>query len=106
MKFSKAVINLCRHYQKDVINRELISQLVGASTSVGANYREANDASSKRDFYHKISICRREAKESKYWLELLAHANKNHELAIEPLLDEALQLTRIFAAIVQNKSAE
>jgi four helix bundle protein len=76
---------------KDVINIEFISQLIRASGSAGANYREADDTITKKDFYHRIGICRREAKESKYWLELLSHSNpKLSGEGIESLMDEAL----------------
>jgi four helix bundle protein len=77
LKFAEDCIDLCKSLMKNTINTELIGQLISASSSVGANYREANDSISKKDFYHRISICRREAKESKYWLELLLHANDN-----------------------------
>jgi len=73
---------------------------VRAAGSVGANYREANDSSTKKEFYHRIGICRREAKESKYWLELLAHSSEMNAGRIIDLTDEAMQLTRIFSAIV------
>ena len=88
---------------KDVINVKLIDQLIRASGSVGSNYREANDTTTKKDFYHRIGICRREAKESKYWLELILHANQKMSEKIESLVDEALQLARIFASIVQGR---
>lgn len=81
-----------------------IKQLLRSSSSIGANYREANNTITKKDFLHKIGICRREAKESNYWLELVSHSNSKLSLKIEPLLDEALQLARIFAAINNKKS--
>jgi four helix bundle protein len=82
----------------------LVSQLIRAAGSVGANYREANDSATKKDFFHRIGICRRESKESKYWLELLLHANQKFFEKIEPLIDEALQLARIFASIVKDSN--
>jgi len=104
LRFAKACIDLCKALAKDTVNREIVSQLVRSSGSVGANYREANDTSTKKDFYHKIGgICRREAKESKYWLELAMHANSQKTKEIESLIDEALQLTRIFASIVSKQ---
>lgn len=57
----------------------------------------------RKIFFHRIGICRREAKESKYWLELLSHSNQKASDKIEPLVDEALQLARIFASIVKDK---
>ncbi len=102
LKFAKDCIDLCKLLVRDTINIELVSQLIRSSGSVGANYREANDSTTKKDFFHRIGICRREAKESKYWLELLSHSNQKFSDKIEPLSDEALQLARIFASIVEN----
>jgi len=102
LKFAKDCIDLCRLFMRDTINIELVSQLIRASSSVGANYREANDSTTKKDFYHRIGICRRESKESKYWLELLLHSNQKLSDKIDSLTDEALQLARIFASIVKD----
>lgn len=102
LEFAKNCIDLCKLFIRDIVNVELISQFIRASSSVGANYREANDSITKKDFYHRIGICRREAKESKYWLELLVHSNQKLSDKIEPLLDEALQLSRIFASITKK----
>jgi four helix bundle protein len=104
LKFAKACVDLCKTLVKDVINIEFIGQLIRASGSVGANYREANESMSKKDFYHRIKICRKEAKESKYWLELLLHSNEKHSSRISPLIDEALQLTKIFGSIIVKQS--
>jgi four helix bundle protein len=87
-----------------VINREIIAQLVDASGSVGANYREANDALSKKDFKHRIKITRKEAKESCYWLELLEEANPEYTEKIMELLNEGLELKKIFSAIADKSS--
>lgn len=103
LRFAKDCIDLSKTFMKDIINKELISQFVRASGSVGANYREANDTSTKKDFFNRIGICRREAKESKYWLELLKHANGKQVSRIDILIDESLQLAKIFASIVNKK---
>jgi four helix bundle protein len=103
LEFAKKCINLCKPLVKDPINRELVSQLIRSAGSVGANYREANDSTSKKEFYHRIGICRREAKESKYWLELILHSNAGLSAQIGPLIDEALQLARIFSSIAKSK---
>src|SRR3989338_7393811 len=104
LKFAKRVIQLCRTLKPDSVNRELIDQLVRASGSIGANYREANDALSKKDFGHRIRITRREAKEAHYWLQLLDDANPTYNGEIGGLLTEALALKKIFSAIA-DKSA-
>jgi len=103
LKFAKECIDLCKLFIRDVINIEFIGQLVRASGSVGANYREANDTITRKDFYHRIGICRREAKESKYWLSLI---DLNDGLACEKerkeLLQESKELTNIFGAILRK----
>lgn len=95
---------MCKALAKDAINKELIGQFIRASSSVGANYREASNAMSKKDFYHRIGICRKEAKEARYWLELLLHSSPGLSEEIGPLIDESLQLTKIFSSIAINRS--
>src|SRR4030067_2487765 len=104
LEFSKGVIKLCKMLPQNVINRELVSQLIRASGSVGANYREANDALSKKDFRHRIKITRKEAKESYYWLELLIESNPEFKEEIGKLLAEALELKKIFSSIADKSS--
>ena len=98
-KFSIDVITMLKAIKRDRINDNLINQLIRATTSVGANYREANGASSKRDFQNKIFICRKEVQETKYWLELLAEANQENKNTMAPLWKEAHELTLIFNKI-------
>jgi four helix bundle protein len=104
LEFAKQVIRLCKQLPQNVINKELIAQLIRASGSVGANYREANDALSKRDFNHRIKITRKEAKESFYWLELLKEASPEHGEGISKLLTEAVELRKIFSSIANKCS--
>jgi four helix bundle protein len=81
------------------ITRRLIDQTAGASTSVGANYCEADDAVSRKDFRHKISTCKREARETKFFLRMLARAVPEMKEEIRPLWQEAKELHLIFAKI-------
>jgi len=74
-KFGENIIDFAKNLKEDTINRPLISQLIRAATSVGANYMEANQASSKRDFKNKICLCRKEANETKHWLRMISRAN-------------------------------
>jgi len=104
LEFAKNVIRLCRQLPQNVINNELIGQLIDSSGSVGANYREANDALSKKDFRHRIKITRKEAKETHYWLGLLIEANSEFKEKIDPLLIEAPELKKIFSSIVDKCS--
>ena len=99
LQFAQKCMDLCQGLEKSRINFPLVDQLIRSSSSIGANYREAGQALSKKEFYYRISICRKEAKESRYWLELLCHGNGGSVQNIEPLVSEALQLTKIFSAI-------
>ena len=101
-KFSKSVIELCKKLPKNTINFKLIEQVVSASGSVGANYIEANEAFSKRDFFHRIKICRKESKEAGYWLRLIASTNPEFEKEATPLIQEAKELMNIFGAILKK----
>ncbi|MFH1092669.1 MAG: four helix bundle protein [Candidatus Omnitrophota bacterium] len=101
-KFAKAVIRLCKKLSRCPINDRLVGQVVGASGSVGANYREANDALGKKDFLQRMRISRREAKESLHWLELILEANPNTEVEIKPLLKEVDELKRILSSIIDK----
>src|SRR5689334_18515612 len=73
-RFGEKVIAFCRKCSYGPVTNPIITQLVKASTSVGANYGEANDAESKKDFRHKIGICRKESKESKHFLRMIVAA--------------------------------
>ncbi len=71
-KFSASVIKFCYSVKQDVLSRPLVTQLIRSGTSIGANYMEANQAASKKDFRNKIKICQKEASETRYWLKLLS----------------------------------
>jgi four helix bundle protein len=101
-RFAKGVVSLCRTMEKRIINKEIISQLVRPSGSVGANYLEANDAMSKKDFAYRIRVCRKEAKESAYWLDLLKEGNEDYECYISKLEKEAVELKKIFSKIAEK----
>ena len=101
LKFAKKVRSFVKKLNKTLANIEDSKQLLKASGSVGANYIEANEALSKRDFLMRIKICRKEAKESRYWLRLV-DTGDNSELEQErqALENEARELTHIFGSIV------
>ncbi len=99
-RFAKGVIRLCGKLSRGPINDRLINQVVGAAGSVGANYREANDALGKKDFLQRMKIARREAKESLHWLELISEANELKKAEIFPLLIEADELRKILSSII------
>jgi len=85
--------------QKTISNIEYCKQVIRSSGSVGANYIEANESLSKKDFVMRAKICRKEAKESGYWLKLIS-CNQESESQKEKLIQEATELTKIFGAIV------
>jgi len=104
-KFAVEVVKLCRKLPKDSINSRLTGQAVGSAGSVGANYREANDALGKKDFILRVKISRKEAKEVIHWLELIKEANPEFLKEADVLKKEALELKNILSAIA-NKVSE
>jgi len=103
-KFSKSVAIFCKNLPKTVSNIEYIKQVIRSSGSVGANYIEANESLSKKDFVMRIKISRKEAKESAYWLRLIIETNLNEfRKEGELLLNESTELKKIFSSIL-NKS--
>ncbi len=99
IKFSKQVISFCRSLPQDAVTKPIMSQLVRSATSIGANYMEANGASSKKDFANKIFICKKEAKETMYWLHLLGASFNEKREEIVLLYKESKELTLIFSKI-------
>jgi four helix bundle protein len=101
--FAKNVRSFIRNLKKDIPNIEDGKQVVRSSGSVGANYIEANEALSKKDFIMRAKICRKEAKESRYWLRLI---NTFEDASLEKermrLQQESLELTSIFGAIIRK----
>ena len=100
--FGEAVIDFAKKVPVNPVTRRLIDQLVGAGTSIGANYGEADDAVSKKDFRHKISICKREAREAKFFLRMLARAVPELAAEARTLWQEAKELHLIFAKIYRG----
>lgn len=100
--FSKSVLALSREIPRSLENIEIIKQVVRSAASVGANYREANEAVSKKDFVHRLKICRKESKETGYWLELIIFNNPNFIANGKKLIDESKQLIRIFSSIIEK----
>jgi four helix bundle protein len=99
--FAKSVALFVRQLPKITSNFEYAKQAIDASGSVGANYIEANEALSKKDFAMRIKICRKEAKESAYWLRLIIETNDEKcSQGGEKLLAEAIELEKIFSSIL------
>ena len=105
-KFGEDIIEFAKEIYKNSITSPIVNQLVRAGTSVGANYTEANGADSKKDFIHKIGISKREARETKHWLRMLARCLPERKEEIKLLWKECQELTLIFQKIIsslQNK---
>jgi four helix bundle protein len=101
-KFGEEVIKFCRELPKSELTRRLIDQLVGCATSVGANYCEADDAESPKDFKHKIGICKKESRESKHFLRMSAVAVPEKADQARKLWIEAKELNLIFNSIYKK----
>ena len=103
-KFGENIIYFCRNVKQDTITKLLVSQLIRSGTSVGANYMEANSASSKKDFRNKIFLCKKEAQETKHWLRMMAQCVPEHKEKITVLWQESQELTMIFQKITTTLS--
>lgn len=101
-KFGEAIIDFAKKIPVNPVTRRLIEQLVGAGTSVGANYREADDAVSKKDFRYKIGTCKKEARESKFFVRMVVRAVPALREEAKPLWQEAKELHLIFAKIYRS----
>lgn len=104
-KFGEAVIEFAKQLPKSIVTIPLVSQLVRAGTSVGANYCEADCAESKKDFEHKLGICKKEAKETRHWLRMIAVAEPQTKDKARELWQEANELHLIFISIIKNSRA-
>lgn len=102
-QFAKSVALFCKGLPRTLTNIEYGRQLIRAAGSVGANYIEANEALSKKDFLMRIKICRKEAKESAYWLRLILETN-SEGISKEGtgLFNEAIELKKIFSSILEK----
>ncbi|MCK4781555.1 four helix bundle protein [Candidatus Parcubacteria bacterium] len=101
-KFSEDIIEFIKSIKRDDINRNIITQLARAATSVGANCCEANASSSKRDFRNKIYICKKETNETKYWLRILAKYYPESKEKIRVFWKEAHEFHLIFQKITNT----
>ena len=101
-EFAKRVIRLCKALPDNSINYRLKGQVVGSAGSIGANYREANDALGKKDFIHRLKISRKETKEAIHWLELIEEANPQFKPRMQDLKQEGKELRNILSSIISN----
>ncbi len=100
-QFAKKIAFYVKQLPRTISNQEYARQVVDASGSVGANYIEANEALSKKDFAMRIKICRKEAKESAYWLRLIIETNEERYSGEgKELFNEAIELKKILSSIL------
>jgi four helix bundle protein len=103
-QFAKKVRFFIQKIPKSIANNEDAKQLVRASGSVAANYIEANEKLSDKDFDFRIKVCKKEAKESGLWLRLIKETNELDEVNfIEDLINESIELRKIFNAILKKR---
>lgn len=101
LNFSKSILSFSKTLNNDSIHKPLVSQLIRSATSIGANYCEANNACSRKDFANKIFICKKEAQETEYWLEILKSLN-NGQLVVASLFKECHEFVLIFQKIINT----
>lgn len=105
-KFGEDLIDLLKKLPATPINKRMIEQCMGAGGSLGANYCEATEAESRNDFIHKIGICKKETKEVRHWIRLLAHANPEFKEDFRRMWKEAGELLLIFSKISRSSKNE
>ncbi|MCX7955520.1 MAG: four helix bundle protein [Patescibacteria group bacterium] len=101
-KLGGKIIAFCQKIKISILNESLIKQLIKSATSIGANYMEANGGNSKKDFKNKISICKKEAKETLHWLRMIAITDKEKREEIKSLWKETHELVLIFSKILSS----
>ena len=105
-KLGEAVIAFAKRVPVNPVTTRLITQLVDAGTSVGANYCEADDAGTRKEFKYRISICKRESRETRHWLRMIAAAAPELKPDARALWQEAKELNLIFGAIHRGRSSD
>lgn len=101
-KFGEEIIVFCKSLKQGIITKPLINQLVRSATSIGANYLETNNASSKKDFRNKVYIAKKEAEETKHWLKMIKAALPDQTATLRIFWAENHELVLILQAIVNK----
>lgn len=101
-KFSDEVNQVCKEIRRDTVTIEIMSQLVRSAGSIGANYIEAIESLSQKDFYYRIRICRKESKESGFWLRRLLAINTTKGAQYTKLIGESREFVLIFSKIISS----
>ena len=101
-KFGENIIRFAKKIPVNLVTQRLIPQLVAAGTAIGSNYCEADDAESGKDFKHKIGICKKEARETKHWLRMVAECVPEKKEETRAIWRECQELTLIFGKIISS----
>ena len=101
--FGEAIIAFVKKIPVNLVTSPLITQLVKAGTSIGANFEEADDAESRKDFHHKVGICRKESRETKFFLRMMVAADASLRSEAVILYQEAKELNLIFGSMRRTK---
>lgn len=101
-KFGEDIIDFSKKIPKNITTNSLITQIIRSGTSIGANYCEADCAESRKDFEHKLAISKKESKETKHWLRMIAKAVPKIKNEARLLWQESDELQRIFITIIKN----
>lgn len=104
-KFGFEVIKLIRIIPKTEENKIFTRQIIRSSTSIGANYAEAVYGQTRQEFFHCLSICRKESNETVYWLEMISYANPEYNKRINSLLEENRQILKILISSIKTIQA-
>ena len=101
-KYGESIIDFAKHINVTTITKSITEQLIKAGTSIGANYFEANGASSKKDFINKIYICKKESQETKHWIRMMSISLPQTKDKLRLLWQKAQELTLIFQKITNT----
>lgn len=104
-RFGENIIDFCKKIPKNIITIPLVGQLIRSGTSIGSNYCEADCAESRKDFEHKLGICKKESKETKHWLRMIAKAENQLSTEAKILWKESNELQLIFISIINKSKA-
>ncbi len=106
LAFAKRVVRMCKELSRNPVNSSLIGQIIRSAGSVGANYREANDALGRKDFFMRMKISRKEAKETLFWIQIISEANPDLRERLEGLEKEAIEIKNILSAIILKSESK
>jgi len=104
--FSENLITFCKTLTISIVSKPLIDQLIRSGTSIGANYMEANACNSRKDFINKVTIARKESKETLYWLRLLSVEFPNKKDKLRVLWKETHELSLILGGILKSSKSK